>query len=495
MTSLLACSTLERPPRIRVCEPEADIREAELAIELGNAYSGVHLYDWQEDILRCWLAKDSNNREYIHLTCGLIAPRQNGKSKGIIVPFLLYKAMLCGENVFYTSHRVDSMREIFNILLEIAGDPDPRTPPPIYPEIHKRVSKVGKGNGHKFIRFKSGGVINFVARSSGAIRGQSIDCIIFDEAQYLTQEQMSDVAPALAASDNPQLVYAGTPPDFAPATGEVFGKARSNALKGKTEGICWHEWSVEEIGDIYDKSRWYAVNPSLGYSLKERTIEKLELFGGMGEEEFARERLAFWSTIAIDSAVNKDAWLDTRLASPKDIPNDFDKMCIGVKFAPNGSAVAISTATLKDDDSFGALIKYETKETATGIEWLVDDIYKQKDKTALVAIDGKSGAEDLRNRLVKKGMNRKAVHVMSTQEVVAAATMLNSFIDDGKFKHVEDRCLDNSAMTSKKRKIGQDGYGFGGGAEVPIESMAAAQWAVRTTKRNPMRKTKGLNYG
>ena len=442
----------------------------------------MQLYDWQEDVLTCWLAKDDNGL-YAHPTCGLIVPRQNGKSKAIIVARIIIGLVFYGETMRFSAHIVDTMLDVFNIIIEIFGDTRDNNKDFMFPELAKLVKRRSYQNGHLQIEMKNGGSCSFVARSKGNTRGKTVD-----EAQYLTFDQLADIAPSQSAAPlgNPQIIYTGTPPDYKTALGEVFGQARRSALKGKP-GICWHEWSVEELGDIYDKARWYATNPSLGFSLSERSIELNELYN-MDEDTFARERLAFWSAVGLDEAVNKTAWLDTRIASAKDIPGDFEKLCIGVKFAPNGSAVAISLATLKGDESFGQLVKYETKETATGIEWLVNDIYAKKDKTALVAIDGKSGAEDLRNRLIKKGMSKKGVHVMSTTEVVAAATMLNSFIDEDAFHHVEDKCLDTSAMTSKKRKIGQDGYGFGGGQEVPIESMAAAHWAVRTTKRNPNRK-------
>lgn len=487
MTSLAASPILETPPRIRQTVAEADLREADLVVELGNRYSGVELYDWQKDVVRCWFARvlnHNNQWSYAHSVCGLIVPRQNGKSKAIIITTALAKAMLYGENVVYTSHRVDSMLEIFELLVDIVGDNNTIEEDLRFPEIHRTVKRVVHTNGHLAIIFKNGGAISFAARSKGSIRGKSIDCIFFDEAQYLTKQQFADVAPALSASGSPQIIYAGTPPDYEDSFGEVFGIARANAINEKT-GLCWHEWSVEEIGDIYDKSRWYETNPSLGHSLDEHTIETNELYGGMGEEEFARERLAFWAKQKTEQAVNKEIWLDTRIDK---MPDKFDKMCIGVKFSPNGSEVAISVATLVGENkTFGQLIQDETKETATGLDWLVKTIHKQMSNTSLVAIDGKSGAEDLKNRLIKAGVSKNAVKVMTPAEVVSASTMLNSSLEDDEFKHIEDRRLDLSAMTSKKRKIGTDGYGFGGDS-IPIESLAAALWAVRTTKRNPNRK-------
>ncbi|WP_165055053.1 MULTISPECIES: hypothetical protein [unclassified Adlercreutzia] len=502
MTSLSDSSTLKSleelalkcPPRIRNVAVGASIEEARICLELANAYCGVVLLDWQEDIILCWLAKRDDGL-YAHSMCCLQVPRQNGKSKAILVARILIGLIIYGETIRFSSHIVDTMTDVFDIVMEIFGDTRNNNTDFPYPELAKLVKRRNYANGHLKLEMKNGGSCSFVARSKGNTRGKTVDVNIIDEAQYLTFRQQADIAPSQSAAKlgNPQTIYAFTPPDYEDAPGEVISEIRRSVIKSPRPSTCWHEWGVEEIGDIYDKTRWYATNPMLGFTLSARYIEEQELYS-MGEEKFARERLGWWAGKATEDAISKSGWLDTRIASVKEIPTDFDKMCVGVKFAPGGSAVAITTATLAGDEAYGALIKYETKETATGIEWLVNDIYRQKDKVALVAIDGKSGAEDLKNRLIKRGMSKKALTVMTTAEVVAAATMLNSYIDENKFKHVEDPCLDKSAMTSKKRKIGQDGYGFGGGEELPVEAMAAAHWAVRTTKRNPGR-PKGFSHG
>ena len=67
-----------------------------------------------------------------------------------------------------------------------------------------------------------------------------------------------------------------------------------------------------------------------------------------------------------------------------------------------------------------------------------------------------------------------------------AATTLVSMIADGSCTHLADQTLDASATGAVKRKVGNDGYGFGGDC-CAIESAAAAVLAARTTKRNPGR--------
>lgn len=81
-------------------------------------------------------------------------------------------------------------------------------------------------------------------------------------------------------------------------------------------------------------------------------------------------------------------------------------------------------------------------------------------------------------------MPKRAVHLMVSSEVVSAATKVVNSLNEGRLTHHPDKTLDNSATSAERRKIGADGYGFGG-ESLPIEAAAAALWAVVTTKRNP----------
>lgn len=461
------------PPRIRKVQVDSDITVATLGVELADNYL-LKLYDWQADVVTSWLALNDKGK-YAHPTCGLVLPRQNGKSKGVIGARMLIGAIFYGEKIRFSAHRVDTMLEMFDIFLNIFGDP--RIKYKQYPELNAMVKRISLQNGHYFISLKNGAVINFVARSTGSGRGNTVDVNIYDEAQYMTEAQMASALPSQSAapSGNPQVIYVGTPPDFVEATGEVFGRVRKNALKG-VKGISWHEWSVETIGDVSDKSRWYATNPSLGLSLLESAVENE--FNNMSEETFALERLAYWGDRESNKAINFDYWQETTIEEFKE---DYKKYCLGIKFAPNGTQVSVSIGLLLDDDTtYCELVINETQ--AMGKTWLVDWIIKRKSKLAFIAIDGKSGANELKESLVKKGISKKAIQVMNTNEVITAATMLNSALEEKTIKHIPGKVIDLSAKEATKRKIGSDGYGFGGDS-IPLESISFANWAVRTTKR------------
>lgn len=482
MTLLAATPKLAVPPRIRVVTPGVDCLDGDLAIELANAYAGFSLADWQDDIVRAWLAKGEDGL-FVHTTCGLDLARQNGKTGGCALPRELFGLIIYGEKIRYSAHRSDTALGHWRQLVRIFGDK--RKPPQDwpYPELHDLVDEQSFSNGRPYMTFKNGAAIYIVSRKSGSGRGETVDVNIFDEAQEMDQDELAAALPSQSAAPlgNPQTIYMGTPPDYeSGASGEVFESIRDSALAGDA-GVCWHEWSSDKPVDIRDKKYWYMTNPNLGITVTERWIEQNEV-GKFSEQKFLRERLAYWSKVETVNAVDADAWNETKR---KESPRKYEKYCLGVKFSPNAFQVSVTVGLLKEDGtSHCELVLNKTKETASGLVWLINWITERKDRISLVAIDGKSGSQELYDRLHKAGIQYKNMHIMETREMILASTMLNSSLEEKTITHTQDEVLDKSATNSTKRKIGSDGYGFGGDS-IPLESLAIANWAALTTKQKP----------
>ena len=76
----------------------------------------------------------------------------------------------------------------------------------------------------------------------------------------------------IAASQNPQTIFTGTPPTPI-SSGTVFTDLRNSALDGSSVDVGWAEWSVDEQSDMRDIELWYQTNPSLGLRISERSIQ------------------------------------------------------------------------------------------------------------------------------------------------------------------------------------------------------------------------------
>lgn len=115
---------------------------------------------------------------------------------------------------------------------------------------------------------------------------------------------------------------------------------REKTLDGENKTTAWTEFSVPEIGDVSDRSRWALANPALGRRMKATSIEgELQQ---MSPDTFARERLGWWSPVNNnhDYAIDKEKWASC--ASEQMKPEG--KTAYGIKFSSDGSTVALCGA-------------------------------------------------------------------------------------------------------------------------------------------------------
>lgn len=432
---------------------------------------GIEADEWQENVLVDWMGRTDDD-VWSASTCGLSVPRQNGKTLDTCGRIASGMVMY-GEWIIYTAHLQKTATETFMELKSLFESP----------KLNKKVKDIKSAIGREQIILNNGGRVMFVARTRNGGRGLHGDALIFDEAQELTSEQQASFLPALAASQNPQTVYLGTPPDEN-CTGTVFRTIREKALCGKSKNISWTEFGVKEIGDVHDRVRWAEANPALGIRIRETTIEaECEQ---MDDDTFARERLGWWTPVAkenIDYAIEKTLWQ----SCASDEPHGTGKTAYGVKFSADGSEVCLAGAVF-DDDGFARIELIERKSTALGTRWLADWLNERYKKASCVVIDGRNGVDLLCDRISDTWKIKNSVMRPTTKDVIAAA----SLVLDGLNEHTltwysKQIALEESATTSIKRPIA-GGWGFGGLNSTPIEACALALFGLKTSKRDPSKK-------
>ena len=480
-------------PRFLIA-PDADYTDGPTCGELASAY-GLTPDPWQQTVLDSWLACDERHM-YAADTCGLTVPRQNGKN-GVLEMVELAKLTLEHRKILHTAHEVKTCRKAFLRLKSFFEQPEK------YPELAEMVKYIRATNGQESIQLwrydeygdrVDGGSIEFIARSKSSGRGFTVDDVVCDEAQEMTDEQFEVLRStnSAAPSANPQLIMTGTPtPPSSPGT--VFGRTRKNALAGNTKRTCWIEWSVPEIGDVRDMSRVEDTNPALGYRLQESVIDS-EL-NSMEPDGFARERLGWWTEGEDNSLMAQAEW-DCLAIGADEVPDDQppNKKAFGVKFTPDGSKVAVAVAVLTPDGKVHVeLVDNGYRLASSGVRWITDFLDERSETTAAVAIDGRSGMSVLVDQLNKRHYPQKAIMLPGTNGVIAACSMLLEAVHDKTLTHFGQEQLRESALRSQRREIGnQGGWGFDGDECAPIEAACLAYWAVRTTKRRPGRKARML---
>lgn len=469
-------------PRIRVSEAYA-YTYGDDAAELAGAY-GLTPDPWQRLVLDDWLAYGEDDK-YAHKTCVLCVPRQNGKN-GVLEGRELYGMTVEGERILHTAHEVKTARKAFDRLLSFFEN-ETR-----YPELADAVETIRKTNGQEAIILKNGGSIEFSARSKGAARGFTVDVVVCDEAQELTDEQLEALLPTKSAAPlgNSQLILLGTPPGPG-VHGEVFPRTRRKAISGASVGVSLLEWSVDRIGDVSDESRWEESNPALGYRLTREAVES-EL-SSMSEDGFARERLGWWSEGIPNGCFDPGAWesLKASLSDEQIEAQASWRVAYGVKFSPDGERMSLAAAVFEKGETPHVEV-VRSAPTREGLPWAVDFVSARWAKATAVVIDGKSNAQDFYDRLTSQKVGKRALRMASSDNVQAASSMFSNAVAEGSLTHIGQRSLDAAVKAAQKRPIGNGGgYGFKSGDDTdvtPLEAASLALWGVRTSKRNPKRK-------
>jgi hypothetical protein len=456
-------------PRIHVGPPSASSYGADAA-----RLARVYLFapdGWQEEVLSSWLATDATGA-WAASRCGLLVPRQNGKN-ALLEMRELYGLVILGERILHTAHQQKTARKSFNNLVSCFGQKD----------LKGCVREVYSALGRESVTLANGGAIEYVARTRASARGYTADALVCDEAQYLSDEQYEALVPTISASPlrNPQTIMVGTPP-LSATEAEVFGRMRQDALGGTSDGLSWHEWSVDEIGDVADRSRWEAVNPALGTRLSGKVIA--DELATMSREGFARERLGLWPQAGASALVQPHEW--ERLKA-KAAP-DSRMVAYGVKFSLDGTAVALAVA-LRAEKVHVEVVRYE--DTCSGIAWLVEWLSERRRKACAIVIDGLAGANLLAGMLKASKVPERSFRVARHQDAAAAASMLLNAIREGTLSHFGQEVLDAAVLSARRRPIGKSGgWGFGGagGCDVsPLDAAALAYLGVMTSKRDPTR--------
>lgn len=436
-----------------------------------NEAGGFRPLEWQRLVTSSWCGVDALGR-WTAKVCAEHVPRQNGKTLGTTVQRMNWGACALNELVLYTSHLQKTSTETFEDMATFFDQP----------KFRKYLKAIRTALGRESIEFKAGGRIKFLARTRNGGRGQHADLLVLDEDQELTDEQQASFLPCLAASRNPQRIYTGTPPDES-APGVVARRIRDRALAGEP-GIAYAEWSVPEIGDVSDRDRWYAANPSLGLLIMESTVEAEVV--DMAPDKFARERLGWWSpaTASVEHVIDSEKWA---LCQTDDPPAD-GIMCAGVKFARDRATLA---ACVRPKDGPAYVEWVDTRPLSDGVGWVAQWLCARRDRVASVAMDGPSGTGALATRLADEGFPRTAVTIARPSDMARAVSMLASDVAEGNVTHYGQDELTASATRTAKRAIGRDGIGFedADGADATlVEACCLALWQARTTKRRPGRR-------
>lgn len=463
----------QAPPRVRHA-PKVRANSWEDVADLSASF-GIVLDDWQENVLQAAMGERADGR-WAARQVGLSTPRQNGKSQLIVARALAGVLLFNEQLIICSAHQQDTAREVFLRLVDVLED---------NPSLDARVDSYGKALNREYIRFKSGQVIRFKARSTGGGRGFSADCLLLDEAQILSSMAWSAILPTMSARPNPQVWLLGTPPTPAD-DGAVFTKIRDAGLAGKESHLAYLEWSAEPDDDMDDPETWAKANPAYGVRIGAEAI-RVER-ASMTDQQFGMERLGIWDALAVKRLFPGTTWSDA--ADVDSLPND--RMALGVEAAPDLSRVSISLAGCRPDGAWHVEL-WEQRDGSAWVAEYVAGLLDANQGLRAVAVDEGSPSAALIADLQRAGV--RVVSPKVRELGVACAQMLEGIVT-GSVRHTGQHQLAAAAAVAGKRNLGDTGmwvYSRRTAASdiTPIQSATLALWAARQEKTKDPRLSGG----
>lgn len=445
MRSQLAAPLGVQVPRVRHA-PKVRGSAWEDVADVAKAY-GLVLDEWQENVLQGAMGERADG-QWATPRVGVSVPRQNGKG-ALIEARELAGLLVFGEQVIvHSAHEQKTARVGFDRIRSYFDN---------YDDLRKRVRQVGSALNREYIELLTGQKLVFPARSKGAIRGFSIDCLILDEAQILGDTAWQAIQPTISARPNPQTWLLGTPPTPAD-DGSVFSRMRQAGLEGKDHRLCWCEWSAPTDSGLDDPEVWAMANPALGLRISADAIHDER--SSMDDAGFARERLGMWDDVQARGVLPAPSWQDaldeTSVAA--------DRFSLGVECGPDLSCASISLAGQRSDGDWHFELEADQAIKGAGVAWLVpyvENIVKANPQIRAVMVDVAGPIAALLEkrpdgRWFFKGTKVEATAI-TVADLGAGCSLVLDGVVTGWLHHIGQPQFSAAALSAGKRPLGDTG--------------------------------------
>lgn len=414
-----------------------------------------------------------------------ICPRQNGKTVLFMARALAGLFLLGERTILWSAHEYRTamrsfrdMRGLLGVLGTVVG--------PNLLDVEGIPVKVNNTNGEEsFLRLDTGQELKLVARSKGAGRGFSTDCMLVDEAFAYTEDHQDALMPTLAARPNPQICYASSPPLNGRTGGPLYA-LRARALAGDDQTLGWRDWGLDDVLDdvlalapadriafLDDPGRWAGSNPAAGLGrVSQESI--LRLRRSLSEEGFGREILGMWPRQTASGqgwqVVSKTAW-DAR-AGADGRPDSAISFCLDASW-PDAAFGAVGVAGRLEDELVVQVVDHRP-----GTAWMVPRARELRDRYpgAVFVLDKKGPAGFLLHELEEAGID---VVTPSMEDVGRAFGEFVASVagDEPSLRHFDQPELNAAVKAAGTRPVG-DARTWARRGDVDISPLTAVTGAL-----------------
>jgi len=404
------------------------------------------------------LARRKGGR-YGAATVKISVARQNGKN-GIVEVRELFGMIALGEKFLHTAHEVKTARKAFKRIASFFENEKK------CPELAAMVKEIRKTNGQEAILLKcrdcltegeddcrhdSGGSVEFIARSKGSGRGFTVDVLVLDEDQDLTDEELEALLPTISSAPlgNPQIIMTGTPPDPDKPDaeqGEVARRVRKEAQEGTDPNLLCMDWGVGfgPLPDVDDVKLWHETNPALGIRLHIQELHRERKL--MSPESFARERLGWWGNPAarLGGLFGPGRWASLGVAGIQPVTI----LGFGIAVSLDGEWASIAACGEAED---GRRV-IGVAERQPGTDWVVNEVLRLGRKYEVeFGIDEKCPEPMLLSDLEESGA---MVTQLTLAGVAEAASQMRVGVKTKAFVHGNHPDLDGAVERAAWRMVG-----------------------------------------
>ncbi|MFI8593740.1 hypothetical protein ACIGCK_04830 [Microbacterium sp. NPDC078428] len=432
---------------------------------------------WQALSLDSIFSVDASGR-WVCTEHGELVARQNGKGD-VLSPATLAHLYLWpkpdGEpkTIVHTAHQFKTAREAFLRLRRVVTSSS---------VLMGEVTRISTAHGEEGFELANGNRLLYLARSANSGVGFTVDVLIVDEAQQMSQAALDALLPTMSAVDNTQIIYTGTVPDELNDS-EVWEGVRDRGRSGSDPRTGWMEFSPEgsddpDIADkidVRDEANWIAANPGLGHrpGLTRETLE--DEISRMSPDSVRRLRLCVWPNrrpvvAAKLSELDLQVW--ARHAND-DAAVKGDGVVLSLALGRGGGYGTIGKAVRVDSDS----IAVEHHWTERGTRWIAPMLKELKAEfgNALVVLDAKNAAAVL-SALDLAGVKYLS---MNLDEIAAAHTLFIEYVNAGMVPHRDQPEVTKSLELATTRNIGRAGITWEQSDPTkPVSHAQAVTWAL-----------------
>lgn len=317
-------------------------------------YASAELLQWAPS---CGYDLDLWQRWWLTEACGVrpdgrwaafevcnICSRQNGKNQLLEVRELGGLFLFGEKMIIHTAHEFKAAAEHFRRVRDTISS---------YDELSKRVKRVMTshgdeaielrpvptlifGPGGKRVRQSVTGRLRFLARSRGSGRSFTADLVVYDEAMFLSDEQVGASMPTMRAVPNPQMYYTAS----AGMKDSIQLASVRRRIMRNDPTVMGAEWSIDPHSDTCprdevhgrkanhyvvcgkhddrdDPRSWAKANPAFGRRIFYDHVRRE--FAAMSPAAFDRELLGVGDWPAEEEAwavVTEAAWENCAMADP-----------------------------------------------------------------------------------------------------------------------------------------------------------------------------------